>query len=133
MLREQRLLVAAASPRRAETGEPLSADQTPYALALKGQVCRMTITITHRRTGEERTIFCSSAPVRVAGAPVGAVVAQIDITEQKAAETRALQLARVLDSTRDFVGISDLRGVPSFVNAAGLALMGIPDLAAARA
>jgi PAS domain S-box-containing protein len=44
-----------------------------------------------------------------------------------------IKLARVLDATRDFVGIADLSGTPTFVNAAGLELMGLDDLAAARA
>jgi PAS domain S-box-containing protein len=62
------------------------------------------------------------------GAPLGVFVSGTEL----AFETEARHLAKVLDHTRDFVGISTLDGWPRFVNAAGLELVGLPDLAAAR-
>lgn len=64
-----------------------------------------------------------------AGHPLGVFVSGTEL----AFETEARHLAKVLDETRDFVGIATLDGVPTFVNAAGLELVGLPDLAAARA
>jgi signal transduction histidine kinase len=62
------------------------------------------------------------------GAPLGVFVSGT----QLAFETEARHLAKVLDRTRDFVGIATLDGVPQFLNAAGFELLGVPDLAALR-
>jgi PAS domain S-box-containing protein len=66
------------------------------------------------------------------GMTAGVLVVGQDITAQKRGETEALRLARVLDATRDFVGISDVEGRPIFANQAALQLIGLPDLDAAR-
>ncbi|HEX3765528.1 MAG TPA: PAS domain-containing protein [Kofleriaceae bacterium] len=120
-------------PRSPETGEPLAVDELPFARALRGLATRRELVLTRADTREDRNVYVSSAPVLVEGAATGAVVAQIDITEHKRSEDEVHKLASVLDVTHDFVGIADLSGTPTFVNAAGLALMGLPDLAAARA
>ena len=132
VLRPQRQLVAELLPRRADTGAPIPANDTPFARALRGLETRLEVTIKHWRTKEERFVLSSAAPIRIGGAITGAVVTQINITEQKRAETEALQLAKVLNVTRDFVGIANLAGQPTFVNEAALQLMGLPDMKAAR-
>jgi PAS domain S-box-containing protein len=63
------------------------------------------------------------------GAPLGVFVSGT----QLAFETEARHLAKVLDRTRDLVGISTLDGVPQFLNAAGFELLGISDMASYRA
>jgi PAS domain S-box-containing protein len=72
------------------------------------------------------------------GRTAGILVSGNDITEQaRAASERerllreARRLAKVLDETRDFVGIARPDGTPTFVNGAGRALIGLPDLEAA--
>jgi PAS domain S-box-containing protein len=92
----------------------------------------MEVIISDWKTGRPRHIFSSGAPIRRDDETVGAVVAMLDITAQKQAQTEAQQLARVLDETRDFVGIADVEGCPLFVNQAALRLIGLPDLATAR-
>jgi PAS domain S-box-containing protein len=73
-------------------------------------------------------LYASGAPIRTGGA----VVTHVDITERKAVEMRSMQLARVLGETLDFVGIANLDGTPTFLNAAALQLMGFPDQTAAK-
>jgi PAS domain S-box-containing protein len=63
------------------------------------------------------------------GAPLGVFVSGTQLQF----ETEARHLAKVLDRTRDFVGIATLDGMPRYVNAAGLDLVGVPDLATMRA
>jgi PAS domain S-box-containing protein len=62
------------------------------------------------------------------GAPLGVFVSGT----QLAFETEARHLVKVLDRTRDLVGIASLDGVIRFINAAGRELLGIPDLASLR-
>jgi PAS domain S-box-containing protein len=65
------------------------------------------------------------------GRTVGVFVLGSDVTAQKRAEDEIRQLAKVLDASRDFVGIADLESRPIFVNEAGLRLVGLADRAAA--
>jgi PAS domain S-box-containing protein len=130
--RRQPELVREVAARDAVTGAPIALDDTPYARALRGEASRCEVIITERRTRAERYIHSSGAPVRVGGEIIGAIVAHIDVTERKLAETEARVLAQVLEATRDFVGIARLDGTPTFVNGAGRALLGLPDLEAAR-
>lgn len=125
-------LVGEVVPRSPDTGEPIPIDHLPFMQALRGLATRSEILLTQPSTRVDRYAYVSGAPVVVDGVTTGAVVAQIDITDQKRSENEVIQLARVLDATRDFVGIADLSGTPTFVNAAGLELMGLDDLAAAR-
>lgn len=55
-----------------------------------------------------------------------------DITERKHAEAERQKFVTLIENSTDFIGICDLNGVPSFVNRAGLDLVGLDDLEAAR-
>lgn len=129
--RRQPELIRELVPRDAVTRAPIGPEDTPYARAVRGEASRREIVIIEQRERAERYIHCSGAPVRVGGEIVGAVVAHIDVTERKLAENEAHRLARVLDESRDFVGIARPDGTPTFVNGAGRALIGLPDLEAA--
>jgi PAS domain S-box-containing protein len=122
-----------AAPRSPATRELIPITEVPCARAFRGMSTRLEMLITKVHTLEERYVFASGAPVIVNGVPTAAVCALIDITEQKRNENEVLKLARVLDATRDFVGICDMTLMPTFVNPAGLELVGLPDLDAARA
>jgi PAS domain S-box-containing protein len=108
-----------------ESGEPFVGWSTPVDL---------------RRTAggpaEQAFVDFVYQPINDAtGKTAGVLVMGQDVTAQKRgerAQTEALQLARVLDATRDFVGIADLDGRPIFVNQAALQLMGFPDMDTAR-
>jgi signal transduction histidine kinase/CheY-like chemotaxis protein len=127
MLRPRQEVIEHTQARSADTGEPLVEGASPMAEALRGRAVRREIVVKHLGTGEDVHLFASGAPIRGGGA----VVAAVDITERKRVEMHALQLARVLGETRDFVGIANLEGTPTFANEAALRLLGFPDLATA--
>ncbi len=56
-----------------------------------------------------------------------------DIDDLKRTETEARQLAAIVETSKDFIGLLDEAGRTIHLNAAALALVGLPDLAAARA
>jgi PAS domain S-box-containing protein len=84
--------------------------------------------------------FCFS-PVRdETGAIAGVLNNAVETTKQvlaeqglRANEARLAQLAAVVEQSRDFIGVCDPQGTPLYVNEAGLRLMGLPGLDAARA
>ncbi|MEG9529129.1 MAG: PAS domain S-box protein, partial [Hyphomicrobiales bacterium] len=55
-----------------------------------------------------------------------------DIDDLKRAETEARQLAAIVETSKDFIGLCTLEGEITHLNEAALALVGLPDLAAAR-
>ena len=55
-----------------------------------------------------------------------------DIDDLKRAETEARKLAAIVEASKDFIGLTDREGRTVHLNAAGLALVGLSDLAAAR-
>ncbi|GJE59415.1 PAS domain S-box protein [Methylobacterium trifolii] len=56
-----------------------------------------------------------------------------DIEDLKQAETEARKLAAIVETSKDFIGLAAQDGRISHLNEAALALLGLPDLAAARA
>jgi PAS domain S-box-containing protein len=56
----------------------------------------------------------------------------IDITERKRAEADRQRFVTLVEASTDFIGISDLQGKPSFINRAGLEMVGLDDLEQAR-
>jgi PAS domain S-box-containing protein len=132
MPRSQPLIAEELRARHAD-GAVLASDDTPWARALRGLSTRTEVVLSRYGTGEERVVLASAAPVRVGGEITGAVVTHVDVTERRRAEAQSFQLARVLDATREFVGIAELDGRPTFVNEAGRKLIGLADLDAARA
>ena len=55
-----------------------------------------------------------------------------DITQRKEIDEQLRRFAFLINNSRDFVGMCDLEGRPFYVNDAGLALVGLDDLAEAR-
>jgi len=54
------------------------------------------------------------------------------VTPRVHAEAERERFVSVLQNTQDFIGICDLRGVPSFVNRAGLEMVGLDSLEQAK-
>ncbi|HUR56068.1 MAG TPA: PAS domain S-box protein, partial [Opitutaceae bacterium] len=54
-----------------------------------------------------------------------------DVTERKQAEAERQKFISLADSSREFIGMCDREFKPFYVNAAGLRLVGLPDLEAA--
>jgi len=55
-----------------------------------------------------------------------------DITARKLADAEREKLVTLVENSGDFIGICDVDGVPSFVNRAGLELVGLNDLDEAK-
>ncbi|MHC2104457.1 PAS domain S-box protein [Methylobacterium sp. CM6246] len=55
-----------------------------------------------------------------------------DIDDLKQAEAEARKLAAIVETSKDFIGLFTLDGAVTHLNEAALALVGLPDLAAAR-
>jgi PAS domain S-box-containing protein len=55
-----------------------------------------------------------------------------DIDDLKRAEAEARKLAAIVEASKDFIGLYTLGGAVTHLNEAALALVGLPDLAAAR-
>ncbi|SDM69689.1 PAS domain S-box-containing protein [Methylobacterium phyllostachyos] len=68
-----------------------------------------------------------------AGVPLRFSGTAVDISARKAAEEEVSKLAAIVAQSRDFVGFATPDGRADFVNEAGRRLVGLPDLAAARA
>jgi PAS domain S-box-containing protein len=66
------------------------------------------------------------------GAVVGASKIVRDITERKRADEERDNFVRLIENSPDFIGMCDLEGTPFFINRAGLDLVGLDDLEAAR-
>src|SRR5262249_16979013 len=66
------------------------------------------------------------------GTVVGASKIARDITERKRAEEERENFVRLIENSPDFIGMCDLEGTPFFINRAGLDLVGLDDLEAAR-
>ena len=56
----------------------------------------------------------------------------VDITDRKKAEADREKFVALVESSTDFIGMCDLQGVPFFVNRAGLTMVGLEDIDAAR-
>jgi PAS domain S-box-containing protein len=56
----------------------------------------------------------------------------VDITDRRKAEADREKFVALVESSTDFIGMCDLQGVPFFVNRAGLKMVGLDDLDAAR-
>jgi PAS domain S-box-containing protein len=83
--------------------------------------------------GIERTTDLTIVPIKdEAGNVVFAAPTGIDITDRKRAEADRQKFVTLVETSTDFIGMSDLQGVPFFVNRAGLELVGLGDLDHAR-
>ena len=86
---------------------------------------------TERVRGDGRRIqvSLSISPVKnEEGIVVGASKIARDITERKRAESERQKFVTLVENSTDFIGIADLTGVPTFVNQAGLELVGLRSI-----
>jgi PAS domain S-box-containing protein len=92
-------------------------DEMPYFVA-DGSERVVDITILPILDEDDRVLFL---------APTG-----VDVTDRKRAEADREKFVTLVENSTDFIGMCDLDGVPFFVNRAGLAMVGLDDLDAAR-
>ena len=68
--------------RHLRSGERLSPEEEPFARALRGESFAQNVVVRHRKTGKDKIVYCSAAPIRLGGKVIGAVAINTDITER---------------------------------------------------
>jgi PAS domain S-box-containing protein len=87
-----------------------------------------------RRDGRRISVSLTISPIKDAsGNVIGASKIARDVTGKKALEQERQRFVTLVESSTDFIGISDLNGTPLFVNRAGLSKVGLDSLEAANA
>jgi PAS domain S-box-containing protein len=85
------------------------------------------------RDGKRIQVSLTISPIKdEAGNIVGASKFVRDITARKLAQAERQNLVTLVENSTDFIGICDMQGVPSFINRAGLQLVGLESMDEAR-
>jgi PAS domain S-box-containing protein len=90
---------------------------------------------TERLRSDSSRIFVSLtiSPIKdETGNVVGASKIVRDVTDRRRAEAERQKFVTLVENSTDFIGICDLEGIHFFVNRAGLEMVGLDDLEAAR-
>jgi PAS domain S-box-containing protein len=83
--------------------------------------------------GIERVADVTIQPIRDnAGRVLFLAPTGVDITDRKRVEADREKFVTLVESSTDFIAMCDLNGVPFFVNRAGLDMVGLEDVEAAR-
>jgi PAS domain S-box-containing protein len=86
-----------------------------------------------RREGQRIAVSLTISPIRDdTGNVIGASKIARDVTERKRVERDRQMFVTLIENSTDFIGICDLEGIPFFINHAGLDLVGLDDIEAAR-
>ena len=86
-----------------------------------------------RSDGRRILVALTISPIKDdAGNVIGASKIVRDITDRKRAEADREKFVTLVEHSTDFIGMCDLDGVPFFVNRAGLEMVGLEDIEAAR-
>jgi len=86
-----------------------------------------------RKDGRRIHVSVTISPIKdEAGNVVAASKIARDVTKQRQAEAEREMFATLIENSTDFIAIADLDAVPIFVNRAGLKLVGLDDMDAAR-
>jgi PAS domain S-box-containing protein len=86
-----------------------------------------------RSDGQRILVSLTISPVKdEAGHVVGASKIVRDVTDRRRAEADRQKFVTLVENSTDFIGMCDLEGIPFFVNRAGLDMVGLDDLEAAR-
>ena len=119
----------------------------PWWASSPATVQRIEAAVTHARegqifrselpyavaSGDERIVDLTIQPIKdEAGHVLALGTAAVDITDRKRAEADRQRFATLVENSADFIGICDLQGTPFFVNRAGLSMVGLHDMEAAR-
>ena len=87
-----------------------------------------------RSDGGRLLVSLTISPIKdAAGKVVGASKIVRDMSRQRWAEADREKFVTLVENSTDFIGMYDLNGVPSFVNRAGLEMVGLDDMEQARA
>jgi PAS domain S-box-containing protein len=113
--------------------ERLSEEDHIIARLKSGQRIEHFETERLRSDGGRIQVSLTISPLKdEAGQVTGASKIVRDITERKAAEAEREKFVTLVEHSTDFIGMSDLNGIPFFINRAGLDMVGLADLEEAR-
>jgi len=85
------------------------------------------------RDGKRIVVSLTISPIRDdSGRVIGASKIARDITDRKRAESERQKLVTLVESSTDFIGICDADGIASFINRAGLEMVGLESIDEAR-
>jgi PAS domain S-box-containing protein len=86
-----------------------------------------------RADGRRVQISLTVSPIKDDdGNVIGASKIVRDITRERETEAERARLVTLIENSKDFIAICDLDGIPIYVNRAGLDLVGLESVAAAR-
>src|SRR5215216_6734221 len=86
-----------------------------------------------RSDGQLITVSLTISPLKDdSGQVIGASKIVRDITERKRAESERQNFVTLVENSTDFIGICDMEGIPSFINHAGLEIVGLDSIEQAR-
>lgn len=116
-------------------GTLCSVDDWPLGRILRGERLRNLEIRIRRIDMAWKKVFSYGGSIvpDASGQPLMAVFTVSDITERKLAEVGLRKFASLAENSLEFIGMSDLGGVPFFVNSAALRLVGLDNLDQARA
>lgn len=112
-------------------GQPVQPHEWPLARALKGeQVTGDVFEIApFSWQNERRTVMIRAVPVRNSkGQLTGAVLAQLDISERNKHEAERQHFVSLANRSMDFIAMADLHLKPTYINAAGMEMVGLNSL-----
>ena len=119
-------------PWWAESDESRTRIQTAAAEAATGHNARAAVSYRTADGSERSGVVVIQSIRRYADQVLFLALSGTDITDLKKAEAEREKFVRLVENSTDFAGISNLEGVPLFINRAGLALIGLDSLEQAQ-
>jgi len=84
--------------------------------------------------GRRIAVSLTISPIKDdSGTVIGASKIVRDVTERRRMERERQNFVTLIENSTDFIAMCDMNGVPFFVNRAGLQMVGLDDIEAARA
>lgn len=94
-----------------------------------------SFSVNENATKDGRTMVCewyNNSLVAPNGQVIGVASMVLDITERKRAEEEQQKLVALVENSSDFIGIASMEGQVIYVNPAGLKMVGLSSLEAAK-
>lgn len=112
-------------------GQPVQPHEWPLARALRGEEVAGDVfeIAPFPPQNEHRTVMIRAVPIRNAKGDVsGAVIAQLDISERNKHEAERQHFVSLANRSTDFIAMADLHLKPTYINAAGMEMVGLDSL-----
>ena len=97
--------------RRPGSGRLLLEQELPFSRALSGETVEEELLAVNVTTKKDVYIRCAAAPLMEAGAVVGAVAVNADITERRQLQNERFHMASIIESSDDAIFSKTLDGI----------------------